>query len=103
MHIKKAGVGQAWNRSLELRMRGAMPGGGYDPRTLKKLAPGVQSKLNIPLPRAMFHFLMSQPSRPTIGRKVRAALDCPVRLGPSLVSRTPGAVRISGWLRGGTR
>ena len=31
------------------------------PRNLKKLAPGVQSKVKIPLPRAVFHFLMSQP------------------------------------------
>src|ERR1017187_5566818 len=31
------------------------------PRNLKKLAAGVQSKVSIPLSRAVFHILMSQP------------------------------------------
>src|ERR1039457_3248244 len=31
------------------------------PRNLKKMAPGVPSKVKIPWPKAVFHFLMSQP------------------------------------------
>src|ERR1017187_1990678 len=33
------------------------------PRNLKKLAAGVQSKVSIPLSRAVFHILMSQPCK----------------------------------------
>src|ERR1017187_1469812 len=38
------------------------------PRNLKKLAAGVQSKVSIPLSRAVFHILMSQPCTAEIFR-----------------------------------